>query len=204
MQDFLRFEKELLEIVGDGHDLRPFICEGSPLLCDVFIVGYNPATATGRQFLSYWEPGYGMRRSDVLGEIRAIRATQKTKTGRSKAEFSHSRMTIHVLIAAGEELGEFRCLETNIYAAEAPAAGDVKAHQRVTRHFDFLLDWVKPKVIISHGKKANAYLRTKALDAEWLTIETHFRSRPYAAARAAAQVAQRIVQSSKHRVRAIS
>lgn len=200
MQDFSLFEQELFDLVGTASDLRPFICEGSPLLCDVFIVGYNPATTTGQQFLSYWESGYGMRREHVLADIKAIRATQKTKTGRPKAKFSHSRMTIHELIAAGEELGEFRCLETNIYAAEAPAAGDLKAHQRVTSHFDFLLDWVKPKVIISHGKQANDYLRSKVLEAEWLPIETHFRSRPYAAVRAAAREAHRIVQSSKRRV----
>lgn len=194
MTDLQRFEQELIDLVGGDVDLRPFICDGNPLTCDVFIVGYNPATATGRPFLNYWEAGYGMNRDKVLAEIKAIRSKQTTKTGKPKAPFSHTRMTIHELIAVGKSIGEFRCLETNIFAAEAPAARDVKAYQRVTRHFEFLLKWVQPKVIISHGGKANDYLRGKVLSAHWIPIDVHFRSRPYEKARAAAREAQRHLQ----------
>lgn len=38
------FEQELRSLIGQPTDLRPFVCEGPPLACPVFIVGYNPAT----------------------------------------------------------------------------------------------------------------------------------------------------------------
>lgn len=197
MADFLRFERELTELIKTDEDLRPFICEGNPLLCDVFIVGYNPATLTRRPFLSYWESGYGFKREEILSEIREVRSKMRTKAGRRIPEYSPSRATIHELIRVGQTVGEFRCLETNVYAAEAPHKDDVQAHQRVTRHFDFLLSWIQPKVIISHGKDANDYLRGKTLTAHWISIARHFCFRPYDEAGAAAMQAQKILK--RHR-----
>lgn len=50
MRDINRFEKELVALIGRPSVLRPFVYEGSPLECEVFIVGFNPATASTLDF----------------------------------------------------------------------------------------------------------------------------------------------------------
>jgi hypothetical protein len=42
------FERALVALIGRPTDLRPFVCEGSPLTCDVFLVGFNLATTMCR------------------------------------------------------------------------------------------------------------------------------------------------------------
>jgi hypothetical protein len=38
------FDKTLWELMKkQSPDLRPFVCEGSPLECEILIVGFNPA-----------------------------------------------------------------------------------------------------------------------------------------------------------------
>ncbi len=42
--DLTEFGSELEALIERPTALRPFVCDGSPLSCTVFIVGYNPAT----------------------------------------------------------------------------------------------------------------------------------------------------------------
>ena len=51
-----------------------------------------------------------------------------------------------------------RCLETNIYAAEAPESIDLRAQQRLTAPFDFLLRAIRPRVVVAHGDDAIEHL----------------------------------------------
>ena len=53
----------LREIVGDPcGDLRPFVCDGFPLECEVFLVGYNPASGQLGDFWQYFnENGFGKK-----------------------------------------------------------------------------------------------------------------------------------------------
>ncbi len=44
------FELQLSDLIGRPTDLRPFVCEGSPLSCDIFLVGFNPATTMETDF----------------------------------------------------------------------------------------------------------------------------------------------------------
>ena len=57
--EITQFEAALAELVGRPSDLRPFVCDGSPLDCEIFIVGANAATAMG-DFWDFWHPGVGM------------------------------------------------------------------------------------------------------------------------------------------------
>ena len=49
------FKSELQKLVGTSTTARPFVCEGYPMECDVFIVGINPATAMQSDFWSFWD-----------------------------------------------------------------------------------------------------------------------------------------------------
>ena len=48
------FERALVALIGRPTDLRPFVCEGSPLTCDVFLVGFNLATTMCREGRVGW------------------------------------------------------------------------------------------------------------------------------------------------------
>ena len=52
------FERQLADLLGRPSRARPFVCEGSPLDCEIFIVGFNPATEMG-DFWQFWRTGYG-------------------------------------------------------------------------------------------------------------------------------------------------
>ena len=53
-----QFESELRSLTGPSA-LRPFVCDGSPLTCRVFIVGINPATSMTTDFWQFWRAGTG-------------------------------------------------------------------------------------------------------------------------------------------------
>src|SRR5688572_31077171 len=40
---------------------RPFVCDGSPLKCKIFIVGTNSARLVEHPFFDFWDPLYGFR-----------------------------------------------------------------------------------------------------------------------------------------------
>ena len=48
------FKIELEKLIGKHSTQRPFICDGYPLDCDIFIIGINPATSTEKEFWEFW------------------------------------------------------------------------------------------------------------------------------------------------------
>src|SRR5271166_3410947 len=54
------FDVKLKSLTDHLPCARPFVCEGSPLACDVFIVGVNPATNV--PFWPFWQPSYGFNK----------------------------------------------------------------------------------------------------------------------------------------------
>ncbi|MDY8109408.1 hypothetical protein U0C82_09675 [Fulvimarina sp. 2208YS6-2-32] len=57
------FESQLTATIGRPTELRPFVCEDYLLDCEVFIVGYNPATKMDGDWWRYWKRGYGYQKS---------------------------------------------------------------------------------------------------------------------------------------------
>ena len=43
------FERALVALIGRPTGLRSFVCDGSPLKCDVFLVGFHLATTMCRE-----------------------------------------------------------------------------------------------------------------------------------------------------------
>jgi hypothetical protein len=138
------FEKQLAHVIGRPTDLRPFVCEGSPLDCDVFIVGYNPATAMEGDWWRFWKPGYGYRKSDWFSEYLAQRGGDVSKTRAKIQEIVHG-------------LPNVRVLEANIDARPSPTKSVYP--KPITRPFDFLLSVCRPKVVIAHSTDAVAHLQ---------------------------------------------
>ena len=45
---------------------RPFICNGNPLECEIFIVGFNAATEMQAKFDEFWSNVDGFNKSEWL------------------------------------------------------------------------------------------------------------------------------------------
>jgi hypothetical protein len=145
--DIDQFQSGLVEVIGQQSNLRPFICEGSPLDCEVFIVGYNPATAMNIDWWQYWEEGYGYRRGQWRQEYLLQREGRMSKT----------RKRIEAIVS---DLTPYRVLEANIDAR--PSKRKSEYPRPVTAPFDYLLKSCNPKVIVAHGVDAVAHLESWA------------------------------------------
>lgn len=51
------------------------------------------------------------------------------------------------------------CLETNVFSTPSPSATDLRAGDRQTRIFEFLLDAIRPRVLHVHGKEVRTYFK---------------------------------------------
>ena len=125
-------------------DVRPFVCEGSPMSCDVFLVGFNPARSGTASFWSYWLSGYGFNKTRWLAHYKARRKPSPT------------RERIERVVAG---LRPFKCLETNIYAVPTRKATALASTDRINEPLKFLIATLKPTVILVHGKYATILLQ---------------------------------------------
>ncbi|MER8435418.1 hypothetical protein NKH36_18915 [Mesorhizobium sp. M1312] len=157
------FERDLQVLIDRPSMHRPFVCEGSPLACDVLIVGYNPATTMKQDFWTYWKPDYGFDKSAWFAAYREERAARPLKPGKKfRPAISPTR---RVLEWIGEGAAPCRILETNIFSVPSEAKADLALEKRESAPFKFLVNRVKPVVIIAHGKDAHeavAQLETSA------------------------------------------
>lgn len=146
------FERELLALIGKPTKMRPFVCDGSPLECQAFIVGFNPATAMSEDFWKFWDTGRGFNKAAWLDAYKKERQLRPLRPGQTRRNVvSRTRRGIEWVV---EDASPIRCLETNIYAAPTERAADLALEQRLTAPFDFLLKKIKPRVILAHGADA--------------------------------------------------
>lgn len=106
------FENGLLALIGQPTDLRPFVCDGSPLDCKIFIVGLNPASQMTNDFWSFWRSGVGFDKGRWFEAYKADRVARPLAPRKTRRQaVSNSRKIIEWVIS---EVGLARCLETNI------------------------------------------------------------------------------------------
>jgi hypothetical protein len=160
------FEQALADSIGRPTDLRPFVCDGSPLSCAAFIVGYNPATELAVDWWKFWEPDRGYRRAEWFGEYQRERASRPLKPGKTRRlAVSNTRRVIEWIVEAAQPI---HCLETNIYAAASETAADLAEQQRLTAPFDLLLKALRPRAILAHGDEAISHLgRLAGTELRW-------------------------------------
>jgi hypothetical protein len=164
MQAISKFEDELAGLIGAPTDLRPFVCDGSPLTCDVFIVGFNPATEMSTDFWQFWRPGVGFDKAAWFEAYKKDRRLKPLKPGKTRRNaVSPSRRVIEMI---REGASPYRCLETNIYSSSTEQAADLATQRRISAPFDFLLANIKPRVIVAHGFDAVEHIRKLNVDAK--------------------------------------
>jgi hypothetical protein len=165
------FEARLIDLVGQPTSLRPFVCSGSPLACEAFVVGFNPATTMTQDFWQFWRHGAGFDKAAWLDAYKSERARQPLRAGRTRrmAVSNTRRVLEHVIGAAAPVF----CLETNIYSLASTDKAGLANQDRDSDVFHFLLNAIQPKVIVAHGKDAVASLSRLSLSAEVIP-ERHF------------------------------
>jgi len=139
------FDKAIRELTGEHIEARPFLCEGSPFGCEVFLVGINPGTPT--PFWPYWRLPYGCYKQEWLRDYMSRPGNKPTRNN-----------TERIIRAAAP----VRCLDTNVYCRYSPREASLPAEHEDTRVFDYLLRTLTPKVLFVHGESAIEHVRQLA------------------------------------------
>jgi hypothetical protein len=148
--DICVFERKLEEIIGRPTDLRPFVCDGSPLDCEVFIVGFN--ATTDLDFWNFWERHVGYNKT------RWEQAYCQERVSKGKRELSNTRTMIGWIL---ENLSvSAKVLETNVNAKASSRVADLSQDEHDTSTFQFLLRSIHPKVIVAHGDDAQEAVKS--------------------------------------------
>ena len=129
------FKSGLAEIVGNPCvELRPFVCDGSPLDCRVFLVGINPATDMPGNFWDFWDDDSGFDKRKWRERYDAARTDGD----------SRSRKVIERIVDAARPAP---CMETNLYSIPALCKDGPQGRKKDTAVFEFLLREIRPRVV---------------------------------------------------------
>lgn len=165
------FKRGLVPLVGEPTDLRPFVCEGSPLACEVFLVGINPATPMSVNFWDFWSNRCGFDKRAWFEEYKEERRNRPLEPDRKwRRKLGNTRRTIDVVVQSASPV---KCLETNIRAKATEQKSDLDEPSKDTAPFDYLLRKVAPRLVIAHGSDAASYLQGLGLSCE-LKCVPHF------------------------------
>ncbi|MFZ5433847.1 MAG: hypothetical protein ACOZB3_08755 [Calditrichota bacterium] len=140
------FAKQLSVIIGNPTKLRPFVCDGSPLACEIFIVGSNPATEMDNSFWEYWNNESGFDKARWLDDYEKARMVKKGKINPSS-----TRERINRIVQAASPKA---CLETNVYWKPSAHENDLKREDKNSQGFKFLINEIHPQSLLMHGKSA--------------------------------------------------
>ena len=140
------FDTQLKRHLSNPNSL-PFVCEGSPLKCRLFVVGTIGARRVEKPFIRFWDPSYGFRKERFLREIDQLYGGM-TRT-RKRIE------------AIANSVGQQVTLDTNIYLNPAPGTKILTAADKKTDTFEWLLQTIKPQVVLAYGKTAKSFFQDR-------------------------------------------
>jgi hypothetical protein len=143
------FKKQLENLMQSDNSLRPFVCDGDPLKCDIFIVGINPATKMETSFWDYYGEA-GFDKTKWLVDYKESRKEKRTI-------LSPTRKKIEYLV--DEKFSEYRCLETNIFSAPSINLKSLDNSLKSTEIFNFLIKTIRPKAIFIHGSNPAEFIK---------------------------------------------
>lgn len=142
------FETKLRDLLNNQEKPRPFVCDGNPLECQIFIVGFNAATEMDASFWDFWSPERGFDKSAWMEAYIKERAEKTSTEKKRRTKISATRLRIEWMT---EIFGLVHCLETNLYSKATKRAKDLRNEDKDCSVFTFLLKKIQPKVIFLHG-----------------------------------------------------
>lgn len=147
--ELAKFSFELRTLIGAKQGVRPFVCSGDPLTCQVALVGANPGTTT--PFWPQWNDERGMSKEAFL---EAYRQFHGGRYGRSRAA-----------IERFVPLVKARVIELNAHGKQSRRLAELASEHRETAVMEFVLRAVRPRVAICAG--ADAVKAVTAIEADW-------------------------------------
>ena len=151
-----KFDELLRLKLSEFDNPRPFVCNGNPLECEVFIVGFNAATEMKSGFYNFWSESFGFDKNRWFTSYINERMEKPLKQGKTRRnKISNTRQRIEWILSS---LKDIKCLETNIYSIATMKSSELSENEMISSTFEFLLKTVKPKVILVHGKDAKLFL----------------------------------------------
>lgn len=149
-----QFRKQLtkkLEEVGLADEkLRPFVCTGSPLACDIMMVGYNPSRDMGLDTFDarIWNDKTGFDREHFV-ELYDFAGHQQGENRWSRNHIFQQNLI--------DELPDYAVLETYLYSMITPKKSLVPPQHRHTEIFDWLVKVIQPKLIVTQNSEVSRY-----------------------------------------------
>lgn len=139
------FATHLAAIIGRPSFLRPFVCEGSPLACDILLVGFNPRTPMPADYWSFWREGYGFEKKtfEQAYEVSQLADGQ-----------SHASNTREVMRRFAKGASDCNIVEANLYAKNSKDERALAKSDRDLRPFRFILGVIHPRVVVPFGRFA--------------------------------------------------
>lgn len=148
--------REKTQLICNDVSMRLFVCNGSPLDCQIFLVGINPAFTGFKKkesFWQFWNDEEGFVMEDFLNSFRK----QRKQLG--KPELTKSRDMIEVLRKSLSQK-EVSLLDTNVYLrATKRAKALTKTDKKDSGIFWHIVRTIKPKVLYVHGNKPMEVIR---------------------------------------------
>jgi len=153
LKEFRENLAKLLESL-ESEDYRPFVCQGSPFDCEIFIVGSNPATMDKFPFWEFWDDKKGFNRDEWL--IQYILHREKNKM----SLISPTRRAINEF-RKGLNAKSSKLLETNVCPKQTKTEKELINYDLNTKPFEFLFENIRPKLIYVHGLMARKYFEKR-------------------------------------------
>lgn len=137
-----------VELAEDN--VRPFVCSGSPLACDIMMVGFNPSrnVDVGLFDPRIWHDKTGFDREQFV-ELYDLAGYQQ-----GEAKWSRNHIFQQNLI---DELPTYPVLETYLHSSITPKKAMLSDTQRSTEVFDWLVQTVQPKLIVTQNSNVSKY-----------------------------------------------
>jgi len=153
-------DSTIRNLTGEHAEARPFLCDGSPIGSEVFLVGINPGTDT--PFWPHWRLPGGCHKNGWIDEYL-----------RRHSRFKPTRQRIEILF---KTISPIKCLETNVFFEYSPDEKSLRSAARDTRVFEYLLAAICPTVMFIHGKSGIQHMEqvlNKSLPQGQFTTVTH-------------------------------
>ena len=151
------FEEALVSLIGKPSYLRPFVCDGSPLDCDILLVGFNPKTPLPADYWSFWRASYGF-------DKRAFEHAYTVKRIADGESVASTTREVMRRLAIGAE--GYKIVEANLYAKDSVDERALAQSDRDDRPFQFLLGTLQPRVIVPFGRHARRRFASISVDCQ--------------------------------------
>ena len=162
------FRRKLSAILPEN--CRPFVCQGAPYDCKIFVVGLNPATVMENGFWGYWSDCTGFDKVSWFESYKNERKSRPPRPGKKRSlSVGTTRRNLNKL---ADLVGDYGLLETNIYSVPTEHYTDLQVEEKVTEVFHFLLTEIKPILVVTHGKVSADYFSREVQEFGNFAIET--------------------------------